>query len=357
MIGGAGDDQFFVDNAGDAIVEVADAGSDRAEVSAAAYVLGENVENLTGTSVAAGQIFTGNGSNNIIVANNLSGNVLSGAGGNDTISGGSSGDAISGDAGDDLINPYGGNDVIDGGDGNDRVFADIGDDQILGGAGDDRLFGEHGVDTIDGGANNDVIHGGELGDTIRGGSGDDRIFADRPRPYDPTIQDYLPYQPDDSIGIDTLIGGAGADQIEGGAGTDNFIFLALSDSSAGSQDRILKFETGIDKVDLSALPGGSLSWVEQIDPVSGLYSVVSFATSAGTLVIRIDGTVAQSDFIRPPTRSSSAPKGTTCSPVRILPTRLSAMAAMICCRDLAPTICWTAERATTVSRAGSAQTR
>ena len=46
MIGGLGDDTYYVDNAGDIVTEVAGEGTDSV-LSSISYTLGANVENLT----------------------------------------------------------------------------------------------------------------------------------------------------------------------------------------------------------------------------------------------------------------------------------------------------------------------
>jgi Ca2+-binding RTX toxin-like protein len=109
MAGDAGDDIYVVDNAGDQVTELADAGTDRVNASID-YTLGANVENLvlTGSAVAG----TGNELNNVITGN-AGANALLGGGGNDAFRGG---------AGNDLLVGGAGNDVMIGGDGAD-VFA------------------------------------------------------------------------------------------------------------------------------------------------------------------------------------------------------------------------------------------
>jgi predicted extracellular nuclease/2',3'-cyclic-nucleotide 2'-phosphodiesterase (5'-nucleotidase family) len=107
-------------------------------------------------------------------------NILTGALGNDTISGGE---------GDDTLTGLGGNDELDGGEG---------DDTLLGGAGNDNLTGGEGDDALSGDAGNDVLAGGEGDDTLSGGAGDDEL--------------------DGGEGYDTLDGGAGNDRLVAGAG-------------------------------------------------------------------------------------------------------------------------------------------
>jgi Ca2+-binding RTX toxin-like protein len=80
------------------------------------------------------------------------------------------------------------------------------------------------------GAGNDTLAGGQRGDTLLGGAGNDQLFG--------------------LGGDDRLAGGAGADMLRGGNGSDFFVFNAVSDSVAGSMDRIADFQATTDKIDL-----------------------------------------------------------------------------------------------------------
>ena len=109
MSGGAGNDTYSVDNAGDVIIEAANAGTDVVQ-SAGSYVLGSNVENLTltgsaainGTGNALANAITGNAAANRISAGAGSDSILAGAG-NDTLNAGVGLDTVKGEAGSDLL--------------------------------------------------------------------------------------------------------------------------------------------------------------------------------------------------------------------------------------------------------------
>ena len=85
LVGGLGNDTYFVDNSGDLGIENANAGKDFVISTAAAYVLGDNIESLAldGSGDIAG---TGNDSKNTLTGNNAN-NTLSGLGGDDYIVG------------------------------------------------------------------------------------------------------------------------------------------------------------------------------------------------------------------------------------------------------------------------------
>jgi len=100
MTGGTGNDVYVVDSSGDTVNENASEGTDEIRTSLASYsIAGQpNIENLTGIS-ASGQTLTGNSGANIVT----------GAGGNDSIDGGDGADTLVGNGGDDSLN--GGNGI------------------------------------------------------------------------------------------------------------------------------------------------------------------------------------------------------------------------------------------------------
>ena len=99
MNGGAGNDVYVVNDAGDAVVELAGGGTDLIKTTVNGLILGANVENLTltgytnisGTGNALANILTGNAGENTLV----------GGQGNDTINGGGDRDRLIGGLGDD----------------------------------------------------------------------------------------------------------------------------------------------------------------------------------------------------------------------------------------------------------------
>jgi Ca2+-binding RTX toxin-like protein len=98
MSGGAGDDTYFVNAAGDIVVESGGDGTDTVQ-SAISYRLGAGVENLTllGTAAING---TGNSGDNQIVGN-AAANRLDGGEGNDVLRGGAGNDTLTGGLGSD----------------------------------------------------------------------------------------------------------------------------------------------------------------------------------------------------------------------------------------------------------------
>jgi serralysin len=95
----------------------------------------------------------------------------------------------------------------------------------------DVFIGTNFKDRFDGGLGADFISGGNGSDVLEGGSGKD-----------------------------TLIGGNGDDILRGGTGDDTFVFLKAAEASAGGGlvDRITDFQSGYDKIDLSAFMDGGV---------------------------------------------------------------------------------------------------
>ena len=240
MYGGYGNDCYFVDNAGDKVVEYAGRGCDRVYASIN-YTLTANVEflwlmgteNLNGIGNNLDNYMIGNEGNNFL--NGGAGNdTLVGLGGNDTLWGGAGDDALSGGTGADFMAGGADNDwysVDDPGDvvferpneGRDRVNASISytltanvEDLVLSGTANLKGTGNNLNNVIIGNSGNNFLSGRAGNDILRGGDGDD-----------------------------TLYGGSGNDTLTGGAGADTFVFASIFDGIdtitdfASCQDQML----------------------------------------------------------------------------------------------------------------------
>jgi len=158
------------------------------------------------------------GSYESITINNVYGDVVSNADGNDWLEGGD---------GDDYLFGGGGSDSLYGDADNDGLTGQGGDDWLDGGEGDDTLLGDgfftdtnlHGNDILYGGSGNDYLSGDSGDDSLFGGDGDDQLLGDGATHGDElgwTGHDYL----DGGEGNDRVWGGAGDDYLIGGAGND-----------------------------------------------------------------------------------------------------------------------------------------
>jgi Ca2+-binding RTX toxin-like protein len=221
MSGGTQNDNYTVDNIGDAATELANEGYDIVNTTLGVYSLAGNVERVN---------FTGAG--NFVGSGNVLDNRLLGGAGDDRFVTSVGADIYQGGAGVDTVDYRTAasgatlnfaTDVIAGAAAGD-VFGSI--EKFLGstiandamtGAGNGRFVfaGYSGADTLVGGANID---------RLLGGAGDDQISG--------------------AGGIDTLIGEAGNDTMTGGAGGDLFVYAA----GGFGQDAITDFQDGFDKL-------------------------------------------------------------------------------------------------------------
>lgn len=226
MEGGKGNDVYWVDETGDAAVELADGGVDSVTASID-YTLGENVERVTLTGAA--RRATGNAANNLLTGNALA-NVLAGLAGDDVLRGQDGDDELIGGDGNDRLEGGAGIDRLVGGVGNDTYVVDGLEDQIVedAGGGTDTvragltwtlgdnieklvLTGTAAVDAtgnalanaLYGNAASNTLSGLGGNDTLSGGAGADVLFGGE--------------------GNDRLDGGTGADRLEGGAGNDVYV--------------------------------------------------------------------------------------------------------------------------------------
>ena len=209
MRGAAGDDTYFVDIAGDLVIETSGEGTDSVFASID-YTLTSDVENLTLTDNA--RRATGNALNNSLVGNELA-NTLDGGAGIDTMIGAQGDDVYLVDATEDKIVELvgeGADSVVSSanytlmdnvenltltgfgtvGTGNDlanNLIANnlgntlvglAGSDTLIGGTGADFLFGGSDSDTLQGNAGSDLLDGGTGTDHMSGGVGADSYVVD-----------------------------------------------------------------------------------------------------------------------------------------------------------------------------------
>lgn len=306
LIGGTGDDVYFVDDRTLIVTEAANGGSDHV-YSTVSFTLPAEVERLTLTGVA-GNWGTGNQLDNILNGNSGA-NMLTGMEGNDILNGGAGADLLIGGLGDDLyiIDSLSDRIIERAGEGVDTVASSVsfslagqnlerlvllGSDPLTatGNALGNSIIGNSGANAITGGSGADIIDGGLGADTMSGLAGDDTYFVGQTgdkvieragEGIDTVITDLASYTLSDNVenltfsgatsfsgvgnalantlrggdkadvlnggaGADILIGGAGADRLTGGAGADAFVLAA-----AGQGDVITDFESGVDKIQVA----------------------------------------------------------------------------------------------------------
>ena len=223
LAGGAGDDTYVIDSLSDSVIENANQGNDRVELTLVAdYTLGSHLENVY-------RYDTGNWK----TTGNASANSLYGNGGNDT---------LIGLGGDDFLWGGAGADTIVGGLGNDTYYIDSLGDVVTEAAGEgiDQVYVwssvahtlaaniENGVRMFAGGN----LTGNALDNSLQGSWSNDIL--------------------DGGAGADRLIGNGGNDTVIGGSGNDTYMLgrdhgldtLIETDATAGNTD-VAQFMTGV----------------------------------------------------------------------------------------------------------------
>ncbi len=237
MVGGLGDDSYWVDNLGDVAQEAVGEGTDTV-ITRINYTLGANVENLQLSGAA--HIATGNGLDNTLTGS-IGNDTLKGLDGNDTLDGGKGVDVMAGGLGDDVYRVDNVGDTVQEllGEGNDTVFASVNwvaganvenikltgtahvvtgnelNNSIVGGSGNDTLDGGAGDDTELGGDGNDVLISKAGIDTLAGGSGDDRYVLNGGRAH---IEDFLGH---DTVDASQSLGNSSIDLTSGHCHVEN----------------------------------------------------------------------------------------------------------------------------------------
>jgi Ca2+-binding RTX toxin-like protein len=185
VIGGAGNDWYFVDSTGDAVTENPGEGNDTV-YTLVDYTIGPNIEELVLFEGAGNINGSGNNLNNVLVGNSGN-NVLDGKGGADTLIGGAGNDTYYVDSTGDVVteNPDGGFEWVSAS--VDYTLGPNIEQLNLGGTGningvgndlDNGLIGNSGNNTLIGGDGDDRLDGAGGGDTMIGGAGNDAYFVD-----------------------------------------------------------------------------------------------------------------------------------------------------------------------------------
>jgi serralysin len=123
-------------------------------------------------------------------------------------------------------------------------------------SGDDEISGTAGTDSISSLGGDDVVYGLAGNDTLDGGAGED-----------------------------VLVGGPGRDMLTGGSGADRFLFESAADSRPSARDRILDFQAGADKIDLSSF--GDFVFIQR-NAFSGTPEQVRYTRGIETTLVEID---------------------------------------------------------------------
>ncbi|GBD50629.1 calcium-binding protein [Methylopila sp. Yamaguchi] len=282
MIGGDGDDRYYVDSADDVVTENGGEGYDTVYTTVD-YTLPDNVERIIAFA-NTGLTLTGNALDNSLIGG-AGGDTLYGLDGDDTLNGRGGVDTMVGGLGDDSYVVNKPSDVVVelAGEGVDTVYTTsayrlsdnvenivirgdaglsvkgnalanamtggVGADTLIGYDGDDRLDGRGGADSMIGGAGDDSYFVNDAGDVVveLADEGTDTVYTTVDHILAANVENVIVRSADglavtgnDSdnamtggAGADRLAGGLGADSIKGGAGHDLLIGSAGKDVLTG----------------------------------------------------------------------------------------------------------------------------
>jgi serralysin len=128
------------------------------------------------------------------------------------------------------------------------------------------------IEDATGGSARDLLWGNEVANILSGMGGNDVLNGFE--------------------GNDTLIGGTGNDSLTGGAGSDLFVF-----ANDGSTDTVTDFQTGVDKIDLSAVAGATAGYVAY-DAATHVVQIDTDHNGSFDMLINVMGSsVASGDYI------------------------------------------------------------
>jgi VCBS repeat-containing protein len=242
LIGGLGNDSYYVDNLGDTIIELDGQGTETVYSTVNYSLVGTYLENLTLQGTA-----------NLKGTGNDGANVIRGNAGNNELDGG---------LGNDNLNGAAGNDTISGGEGNDILNGDLGADRLIGGLGNDSYY----VDN--------------LGDTIieLDGQGTETVYSTVNYSLVGTYLENLTLQGTANLkgtgndGVNVICGNAGNNELDGGLGNDNLNGSAGNDTlSGGEGNDVLNGDLGADRL------------------IGGLGDDSYYVDNLGDTIIELDG--------------------------------------------------------------------
>ncbi|HEY5724316.1 MAG TPA: M10 family metallopeptidase C-terminal domain-containing protein, partial [Allosphingosinicella sp.] len=268
MTGGRGDDVYIVDDSGDYVWEKFAEGYD-VLIASTSFTLGQQVfvERLETANAAGTEAInlTGNTKDNLIIGN----------AGNNILDGGRTNDPLGGE--------FGGRDRFIGYGGDDVFIVDGSEDVVVEAAGGGR-------DTVIA-RNSYVLTAGAEVEILK-------AATDAFNPIDLTGNEFA----------QSIWAGATLNNLDGRGGADSFVFASVADSTSEQTDRIRNFQSGIDRIDLSAIAPTSVTWVSATDASdNSAYNLVTVQAPSGTMTLRVYGSLALADFIlQPPVISGTA---------------------------------------------------
>ncbi|WP_111542566.1 calcium-binding protein [Mesorhizobium kowhaii] len=344
MSGGTGDDTYWVDNAGDHVIELNGQGIDNVQSTVSFNLSGQELENLalrTGASING----TGNSIANVITGNSGV-NILIGLGGNDTLDGKEGADTMQGGIGNDTyyVDNAGDHVVESNGQGADNVQAYVSfnlsgqelENLQLRSAASINGTGNSIANIINGNSGNNIIDGLLGADTMSGAQGNDTYYVDNAGDHvievngqgTDNVQAYVSFNlsgqelenlqlrsaasingTGNSIaniitgnsGANVINGLGGNDTLSGSTGHDSFVFTSALNAST-NVDHITDFSVvddtiQVDNAIFAALGGnGTLTAAQFVKNTTGLAGDgndhIIYETDTGWLTYDSNGNAA-----------------------------------------------------------------
>ncbi|WP_374274044.1 M10 family metallopeptidase C-terminal domain-containing protein [Brevundimonas sp.] len=316
MLGGLGDDTYYVDHIEDQVVELSGEGADRVFASVTFSIAGAQVERLTLAGVADIDA-TGNELDNALVGNS----------GDNELRGGRGADDMAGGLGDDI---YFVDDIRDrvfesSGQGRDEVRSSVSyslggrfvEVLTLTGSADidgtgnslaNVLTGNSGVNRLIGGGGNDIYYVQTEGDVAveHNGQGSDHVYSSVSYDLRGQYVEHLTLVGEADLtavgnslanflagnaGDNRIWGAGGQDRLTGGGGADTFVYLSVKESTAALSDRITDLSWN-DSIDLSRIDADTTRDGDQafdlVDVFSGAAGQATLTLQGGVTFLNLD---------------------------------------------------------------------
>jgi Ca2+-binding RTX toxin-like protein len=280
LIGGAGNDVYYIYDTAFSITENLNEGLDTI-ISLVNLTMAANVEQVV---MGGGSAITGNAVGNNIFGNNLTAALtLNGLGGNDWLVGGTGNDTLDGGADNDILQGGAGANQLTGGAGDDLYFSSSATDTILelSGGGFDTLYASYNIFELaaeieqlvsfggatvgSGNSGNNVLYANNnsVGMTLFGGIGNDLIYGSN---FD-----------------DVIFGEGGNDTMLGLGGADRFTYDSAGNFGA---DLVIGFTDGTDRIAINGSTYTAASIGSAITITGGTNALITFVSGslAGTTI-------------------------------------------------------------------------
>lgn len=184
LFGGLGNDNYYIDDIGDSIVEEPESGTDTVHykyfISDGTVAIDESIENATLTEFSGNSSVAGNLTDNKLIGNSYA-NILRGLAGKDTLDGSAGNDTLYGGSGDDTYYVDSEDDIVqeEGGlaSGVDLVYSSSSYYELNANVENATLLPTIDGGTLIGNISNNILKGNDGNNTLGGAGGTDKLFG------------------------------------------------------------------------------------------------------------------------------------------------------------------------------------